>query len=397
MPAINPICTTVSKTFVAFVKDLQDNKKTLTVRTNARAKIKSYSLFESICGANYCRRSKSLYRYIHDLLPNEIKESLTESNGNLTYQLPADKNFPKPASMLRRWLNECKRNHAEYMELCESRGNPLKTLSDILAIDVIDQFTSKIKDRKYSPLERYMAEFVAVTNGVNVKAHISNVWPKYRGMFGDHNSCYYPTREYGYCSRAVEQYGWIVRLYDESVSDEAIYANPDNPLNVAEPLNNMPDADDDLPFRDDEIENTDGCVGRCLVLHNHYPYTTLSVLNAYCHTKKKINIIKDDVAEMLVDGMNKFQFPDTDPQKLEDQHRIISVPDCRVSENQGMYINNDRSVLLTTVADNQSGYSQRNGDHYRIHLDSDIRALLSQLLADMRENGEDENVDIDEF
>ena len=383
-----PATSNVITAFKNLVRHLQDEKKTLIISTKSRANIKDFRNFESVSGLSFCRSSSGIYNFISEELPLEYRNTLSDTGGTITYTMPAVSNFPKPASLVRRCLIKAKANNMEFVERCAVRNSDID-LPCKMAHEIIHQFMAKINGKKYSLLDKYLAEYVSVTNGVQLKAHISSVWPKYRGMFGDHMSCYYPTREYGYCSGAIEQYGWIIRFYDMSVSDEAIYANPDNPLGVAKPLDNMPDEDGNTPFAKDEIKNTDGCIGRCLVVPNNHPVHTLSVINAYCHTKKSVSIIRNDVADFLVDAINNFQHPETDPGQIPMMYKVMTHHDCRVAEEAGLYINNSRSSLLLMESNNQGTWGPATASDYRIRITRIIQRYLDGLRHERPDDAND--------
>jgi hypothetical protein len=171
----------------------------------------------------------------------------------------------------------------------------------------------KLQNNKSTMLDKYLSDNVILQPASSVKMLINRKWFKYRGMFGDHGSCFYESREHGPSSVAMPKLGYMVRLYEANIPDEAILYNPDNPMGLSNPLNTL-GMDN---YDDREINGTDGCLGRMLIVPvwislnkrevvcQRFPTNfqdknaDIGLINSYSHSKKMHGIDRNFVGDAL--------------------------------------------------------------------------------------------------
>jgi hypothetical protein len=217
-------------------------------------------------------------------------------------------NVPKLATMIRSYVSSIRKCLNEIINEKRQDYDELEFQKILFCHMQIEMWFSLIRDGQKSKttfLDKFLAENIGTIQSTKLKCLITNDWPKYRGMFGDHNSCFYPGREHEAGMRAAMRFGYIARFYTADVSNDQILSNPDNPLLVEEPLDTLKDSSHDR-----EVRGTDGCAGRVLIMPSviteHYAdrliplnQQDIAVYNCYLHGSKCPSLSKSLIADWL--------------------------------------------------------------------------------------------------
>jgi hypothetical protein len=142
--------------------------------------------------------------------------------------------------------------------------------------------------------------------------------------------------------RAAMRFGYIVRFYTADVTDDQILNNPDNPLLVDEPLDTLQGS-----YNDKEVEGTDGCAGRVLIMPSVLRDSEtkhvipsdrqdIAVYNCYLHSSKCPSLSKS-----LVAGWLTSLIPDS-----------FDYGKKTISKTGNLYVNNSSCCVVSLVNPN---------------------------------------------
>jgi len=218
-------------------------------------------------------------------------------------------NAKRPSVYIREWVRDLTSTVTklqDYASRSPDQISPRQMSVLRFLYDSVMMLGAQIPGKKVTRLDKFLADNINRERDSGYKCLITRGWPKYRGMFGDHSSCFYPGRDHAASRCAVMEHGYIVRFYEENIPDHAILENPDNPVGVDNPLDT---ADEDQSWDDDEIENTDGCLGRCIIIpvvaamassrNQTKEMSHIGIINLYRHKGKSPVVGKVPFAEWL--------------------------------------------------------------------------------------------------
>ena len=245
---------------------------------------------------------------------DDREEGFSIRNANCKITLP--EGSPKLPTIIRSYFHKIAKAMESYVgSVDDPRTNTNSSEYQLtkLAYNVYTLANKRMQNEKSTLLDKYLSDNVTLQPSTSVKMLINRKWMKYRGMFGDHSSCFYPSREHSPSCEIIPEIGYIVRLYETNVPDDAILKNPDNPLNVTDPLDTLYQED----FDEHETANTDGCLGRCIILpvwlttserdvrSQKFPENfrdhnaDIGLVNSYSHPSKMHGIDRNFVADAL--------------------------------------------------------------------------------------------------
>lgn len=232
------------------------------------------------------------------------------------YKITLPEGSPKLPTIIRSYFHKIAKAMESYVGSAnDPRTNTNETnyQSAKLAYNFYTLANKRMQNEKSTLLDKYLSDNVTLQPSTSVKMLINRKWMKYRGMFGDHGSCFYPGREHSPSCEIMPEIGYIVRLYETHVPDDAILKNPDNPLGVADPLDTLYEED----YDEHATDNTDGCLGRCIILpvwltnkerdarRQQFPENfrdhnaDIGLVNSYSHPSKMHGIDRNFVADAL--------------------------------------------------------------------------------------------------